>query len=178
MKRTLLPALALTLLAACSGDQQPLAPLLDAPGGQSQAVSAEGATVARGEFIVKWDRTPFSECAGERLHVLGDVLVRWHRTTSASGGLHLYITRYWNGMTITGLETGRTWRSQGVDHRSFNLQGSGPWNFTWSETVLFQPDDPSDPLIMFRGPSHISVNAQNEITAEFDHYQPLICVRS
>lgn len=163
----ILLAVTTALVLACGGDGDgPIAPV------EAQFATA---TVIRQEFTINWNRMPFIPCIGEQVHVLGAVSVRSHVTIDPAGAAHVQYLRDWRNVSVTGLTSGVTWHSQGMESFVFRSDGPAPFVTSLTGNVVFAPDTPGFPVIMFRGPTHVTVSATGEVTAEFDYYEPFIC---
>lgn len=175
MRRILLPLLAVTFLNACSGDQQPVGPT--SPESSVLASQASGATTTVTERTISINRMPYAACLGERLAVTGTRHIRTRTTIDANGGMHVQMLINDRGWTAVGQTSGKIWTLvAGMAPVSLNASGSTPQtSFTWAGGQVFRPSDPSMPVLLFNGPWHYTVNAQGEVTTDFDKYEFFIC---
>jgi hypothetical protein len=177
MKGKLPPILALLLLGGCA-ERGPLAPAdVDPELSGPTLVRAQAATTIVSEQEIPIHRTPFAACLNEQLTVTGTRYVRTRTTIDASGGMHVQLLINDRGWRAAGQTSGEGWTLvAGMAPLSFTASGHTPQvTFTWAGGQVFRPDNPSLSVLLFHGPEHFTVNAQGEVTVDFDKYQMFIC---
>ena len=133
-------------IAACAESPSPVAP---STMGGTPTLSAE---VSSSELIVPWSMTLPIACAGEKVALAGQLLIRSHEVVSDDG-----VTRLWTqwrplGVVGVGLTSGRTYRGTGGTFEglvesdgsvysvvnNFRILGQGPGNNMTMHMVVKQ----------------------------------------
>lgn len=110
-------------------------------------------------------------CNGEDVHLSGELLFISHITVDASGAIHSAFILVPQDVVGVGAETGVQYRAVGGDREQFyNLDADvGPITYTNTDMYNLVSQGGSDNL-QVKYTFHATVNANGELTVEFDHF--------
>jgi hypothetical protein len=128
------------------------------------------------------DRIPFTgtltnPCTEEAIFFEGTIHFVFHTTEDASGGFH---SKGHFDLQVQGESaSGAKYLSPEVDNQqSFTAFSESPNNFTLERTVLFirQGETAEEDDFQFKTLSHVTVNANGEITSVVDEESEVFCI--
>ena len=142
-----------------------IALLIVAPGLTNLAPRAPAQADGAQNTIVPVHFTVFNPCAGEAVDLSGAAYLMAQVTTDTNGGTHVVTHFNYQGLSGTGLTSGKKYRLSDADQSVFNTLGPPPLEFTVVSTFELIGQGPGNNfLIHFTG--HVTVNAKGEVTAD------------
>ena len=110
-------------------------------------------------------------CNGEDVHLSGELLFISHITVDASGAIHSAFILVPQDVVGVGADSGVQYRAVGGDREQFyNLDADvGPITYTNTDMYNLVSQGSSDNF-QVKYTFHATVNANGELTVEFDHF--------
>lgn len=140
------------------------------------ALAAVTAFPAYAQAITFTDRViePFETtvlaCNGEEVTVSGELLLIFHTTIDAGGGIHSKFTLVPRHVRGVGSATGIQYKAVGGQRDHFNADADfAPLNETFTTMFNLVSQGGSDNL-KFKGTFHITLNAKGEVTAFVERF--------
>jgi len=122
----------------------------------------------------KWEIEPWvfwNWCTGEDVELSGTVHMNGRFVTDSVGGFHF--KWLWNEHLVgVGLESGTEYIANVTEDGQFNEKGDFPFEETGIVTVTLVSKG-EEPNLILKGRFHITVNANGDLTAYFDEWEPV-----
>jgi hypothetical protein len=156
--------IAIAFVAACDQATVPR----DPEAGTLSAASTQTPITTTQKIPIDGTAFFFSDCLGEQLEVhLREQLVI-HTTEVPGETLHLHVTDNDKGTTAEGLTSGASYHRVGATIQNLNLPGFPVVTQTIVNVFHFIGEGGA-PSLLVNEVFHISINANNVVTVEFDH---------
>jgi hypothetical protein len=161
------------LAAVVSCDSTPAEP----PGVEAAATTplfkADQAWVT-GSFFA--DNVLYVECLGENVRFYGEVPYRWHRVFKPSGGYSDFFalapSTPQQPFLAEGLSSGIVWEARGsIDPEMYRAGPGEVVHISYRETYVSS----SGPTFHVKGGTHVTINANGDVTAFRDFYFEQVC---
>ena len=122
------------------------------------------------ERVIEPFETTVLACNGEEVTVSGELLLIFHTTIDANGGMHSKFTLVPRHVRGVGTETGTAYKAVGGQRSHFNADADeAPLNETFTTMFNLVSQGGSDNL-KFKGTFHITINAKGEVTAFVERF--------
>ena len=134
---------------------------------------AAGMALAQANTVTVNEKVPFNlvlenRCTGEPVRFTGNLLIVFHITEDAKGGIHVQEHFQPQGVSGTGLESGEQYRAVGVSRRDlYFAPGEEVREFTRVSRFFIVSKGPSENLLV-AATIHVTINPNGEVTAEID----------
>lgn len=116
----------------------------------------------------------YNECNGEFVVLTsGYAHLNTNITSNPNGGSHVVVHLNFQDIEGRGDTTGATYRFVGSEHYSFNTQPGAAYTLTSTSHRGAVSQGPT-PNAIFQVVSHITINANGDVTAAFSNYR-IIC---
>jgi hypothetical protein len=132
---------------------------------------AAGMALAQASTDTFNEKVPFNlvaenRCTGEPVRFTGNLLIVFHVTEDAKGGIHVQEHFQPQGVSGTGLESGEQYRAVGVTRRDLYIApGEEVREFTIVSRFYLVSNGPSENMLV-AATTHVTFNAKGEPTAE------------
>lgn len=129
---------------------------------------AQASTIT--ERVIEPFETIAPACNGEDVFLSGELLLIFHTTIDAGGGIHSKFTLVPRHVRGVGSETGTIYKAVGGERSHFNVDADeAPLNETFTTMFNLVSQGGSDNL-KSKGTFHITINANGEVTAFVDRF--------
>ena len=173
MRALSLASLAALAFVVASCDSTPVEP----PGVEADAASplfkAEQGWVT-GSFFA--DNLLYVECLGENVRFYGEVPYRWHQVFKPSGGYSGFFalapSTPQQPFLAEGMSSGIVWQARGsIDPEMYRVNAGEVSHIVYRETYISR----DGPTFHVNGGTHVTINANGELTAYRDFYFEQTC---
>lgn len=180
MKRIALLAAA-ALVAGCADASQPLAPAADAPafdevGPATAHAAGTGASVDYFEVDFTTDGAPFVECVGENVHLFGTSTHHQRTLFLPDGSIKVIVRGVGDELTMTGLESGRTWTHSTAESEvfTFHISPDGTQMATHASMLRYLADG-DYPDLYLRHRYHLLIDETGHVVGGWSTPDEFMC---
>ena len=122
------------------------------------------------ERVTEPFETVITACNGEDVFLSGELLLIFHTTFDAGGGIHSKFTLVPRHVRGVGSVTGTPYKAVGGDRSHFNVAADGaPLNFTNTDMFNLVSQGGTDNL-QLKFTFHVTINANGVETVVVDHF--------